>query len=158
MIDDTAPIVDTPHDINFEYSEIGNSITWEVHDHYLESYEVYDCGDLYSTGELFTDTTLLTIEISGLPVGSHNFTLVVYDTSGNSVSDSVWVSVLPLVSNSIDETDESTDIDNSTDLVLDTPMQFIQTLSEEIIAIFSGWLIGGVAVLSVFLIISRPKK
>jgi len=161
VVDDTLPIVNNPPDIHYDDSETGNTISWELYDLHLLNYEVYRNDARYILEDFPENTTSLVIEVDGLNVGSHNFTLVIYDESGNLASDSVWVSVLPIVTDppaTTQVTETPTDNTNSTDFVPDDPFQFIPTLTPETSAFILGCIMFGAIVLIVFRIDSRSRR
>ncbi|MBD3405228.1 MAG: hypothetical protein GF411_03715, partial [Candidatus Lokiarchaeota archaeon] len=88
---DYAPITNHPDDISYELGSTGNSILWEVADSDLDSYEIYQDGSLIDSGQIVGDS--VSIDVSGLEIGSYNFTLFVNDTSGMSSTDTVFVDV-----------------------------------------------------------------
>jgi len=92
VIDTTNPTLDNPDDIQYECGSTGNDIIWSPLDLKPDSYEIYRNGIMIDSGNW--DGLVVQISIDGLALGSYNYTLVVYDTSGNSVSNSIVVSVV----------------------------------------------------------------
>ncbi|MEM4735626.1 MAG: NosD domain-containing protein [Candidatus Thorarchaeota archaeon] len=92
VVDTTAPTIDSPDDLQYELGTTGHSIRWNPSDLNPERYEVYRDGLLVDSG--VWDGSDITVNIDGLAVGIYNYTIVVYDTSGNWVSDTVFVTVL----------------------------------------------------------------
>ena len=161
VVDDTLPIVNNPPDMHYDDSETGNAISWDVYDTHLLNYEVYRNDVRYISEDFPENATSLVIEVDGLNVGSHNFTLVIYDASGNIASDCVWVSVLPIVTDpptTTTVTETPTDNTNATDYVPDDPFQFIPQLTQETGAFILGCIMFGAMVLIVFRIDSRSRR
>jgi len=91
--DSTNPIIDSPVDLTFIYGSTGNSIIWTPTDDYPSGYEVSANNSVLLTDDWGGSRIIL--EIDGLEVGEYTFTLTVWDSSGNEVSDAVNVEVLP---------------------------------------------------------------
>ncbi|MFW9964355.1 MAG: hypothetical protein ACFFCX_12365 [Candidatus Sifarchaeia archaeon] len=104
--DGTPPTIDTPSDINYNEGEAGGSITWDPTDTYPASYEILRNEILVKSGLWNSTSETISVSVTGLSVGAYNFTIVVYDVGGNSVSDIVWVTVsdatLPTIDTPID--------------------------------------------------------
>jgi len=82
----------TPSDIVYNHTDTGHSITWMPIDLYPSSFKVL-CN-----GTVILDSgwngSSITVSVDGLELGRYNFTILVKDTSGNSVTDEVWVTVI----------------------------------------------------------------
>ncbi|MHA1908566.1 MAG: right-handed parallel beta-helix repeat-containing protein [Candidatus Thorarchaeota archaeon] len=93
--DDTAPAIDNPDDVEYTEGTTGNIIEWTPTDEFPDRY------DISFNGTPFWDDdwggSRVAIIVDGLPAGSFLFTITVYDTSGNFVSDTVNVTVIPLI-------------------------------------------------------------
>ena len=89
----TPPTIDHPADMDFEEGTTGNTIEWNPSDAHPSHHVVYRNG----TEVVFDswDGGSITVEVDGLSVGVYNYTIVVYDTSGNCASDTVFVIVPP---------------------------------------------------------------
>ncbi|MFW9921638.1 MAG: right-handed parallel beta-helix repeat-containing protein, partial [Candidatus Thorarchaeota archaeon] len=95
VIDDTIdPTVDSPSDITYTLGETGNSIVWNAEDQYPLRFEVAYNGSTMVEGSW--GGSRIAISVDGLSVGSHVFTITVEDGGGNTATDSVTVSVLPI--------------------------------------------------------------
>lgn len=89
----TPPTIDHPADLDYEEGTIDNTIEWNPSDAHPSHYVIYRNGT-----EVVSDSWdggSVTVEIDGLSVGAYNYTIVVYDTSGNCASDTVLAIVLP---------------------------------------------------------------
>lgn len=89
------PILDSPDDIIYYFGWTGNNITWTAEDLHPGSYVLYLDGDVVNEGDWTENPEELIFNIDGLEVGTYNYTLVIFDESGNSASDTVMVTVEP---------------------------------------------------------------
>ena len=71
--------------------ESGNSITWSPSDDHPESFTIYQNGTVIASGPW--DGSPITVEVDGLSPGVYNYTLVVTDVGGNTVTDTVLIAV-----------------------------------------------------------------
>ncbi|MFW9965414.1 MAG: hypothetical protein ACFFCX_17710, partial [Candidatus Sifarchaeia archaeon] len=93
VMDGTPPTIDAPSDINYNEGEAGGAITWDPADSYPASYEIFRNDVFVKSGLWNLTSETISISVTGLPVGSYNFTIIVYDIGGNSVPDTVWITV-----------------------------------------------------------------
>jgi len=91
VLDFDDPIISSPLDFIMEQASTGNYILWTVTDKTPDSYEVYLNESIYESSDSIISE--VNINIDGLGLGAHNFTLVVYDLVGNHASDTVIVFV-----------------------------------------------------------------
>ncbi|MBD3408222.1 MAG: hypothetical protein GF411_19020 [Candidatus Lokiarchaeota archaeon] len=91
VVDRTLPTIDHPVDSSYEYGITGNQITWHPLDLNSESYALLRNDTVIRSGAWAGSP--ITIDIDGLDVGTYNYTICVYDESGNSISDTVMVTV-----------------------------------------------------------------
>jgi parallel beta-helix repeat protein len=91
--DDVSPTIDSPQDVTYRYGSTNNRIVWTPSDKYPDWFEVAYNSSILVEGSWGGARIL--VNVDGLDVGSHEFTITVYDGSGNSISDSVTVTVLP---------------------------------------------------------------
>jgi hypothetical protein len=102
VIDSIAPqIVITPSDITYEFNSTGYNISWTWTDLAPDIYNILRNGTSIDTA-LWTSGDPITISIDGLGVGTYNYEIVVYDTSGNINSHNLLVSVLNLTESLLD--------------------------------------------------------
>lgn len=90
-IDTTPPTIDTPLDVGYQWGVTGSSITWHPEDPYPYSFEILRNQMSVSYGSW--DGQPISIEVDGLSPGVYNYTLVITDSYGNWVSDTVLVTV-----------------------------------------------------------------
>ncbi len=91
--DVTPPSIDHPADVLYNEGTTGHSIIWSPSDAHPASYEIYRNGSLLDSGSWTGGS--ITVLVDNLAVGTYNFTIVVYDKSGNYASDTVFVTVRP---------------------------------------------------------------
>ena len=91
--DTTIPTLITSNDIAYEQDTTDHNIAWIAIDLCPATYIVFK-DDLEVASGNWTSNSSITINIDGLLIGSYNYTIVVFDTSGNSVSDTVIVTVV----------------------------------------------------------------
>jgi len=84
--------VDNPSDVEYVEFTTGHSITWNPIDDHPESYTIYRNSVVYASGAW--NGSQFTVDVDGLSPGVYNYTLVVTDFGGNSVTDTVLVTVL----------------------------------------------------------------
>ena len=89
--DTTPPELDHPIDVTYIEGDTGNRILWNPSDLSPSSYEVLRNGSIARSGGW--DGSEIEISVDGLVIGQYNYTLVVYDYSGNFASDEVLVTV-----------------------------------------------------------------
>jgi parallel beta-helix repeat protein len=86
------PVILDAQTIEYEYSTIGNEITWPVFSiGFPDYFEVYREGILIDSD--YWDGNDIVFPADGLDIGTHNFTLTVYDYFGNSDTSSGMVIV-----------------------------------------------------------------
>jgi hypothetical protein len=94
--DATPPSINQPLDLNYIEGTFGNVIEWSPSDSHPSSYEIIRNGTVIRSGSWKGGD--IWIPVDGLPAGTHNYTLLVYDSSGNTAFDSVFVVVRDLTS------------------------------------------------------------
>ena len=104
-IDKTPPELSSPDDVVYEEGTTGHILSWSVGDRHPTTFELYNNSVLAESGSWINGTIAWTVD--GLSVGAYNFTLVVRDAYNNSVTDTVWVTVVeapPELSSPVDIT------------------------------------------------------
>ncbi len=86
-----APKILSSADVDYIQGTTGNQIVWEVTDEDPNDYTIYRDGSLVETDDWIGSN--ITHNVDGLSVGLYNYTLVLTDTSGHRVTDTVWVTV-----------------------------------------------------------------
>ncbi len=143
VIETIEPTIDHPADMDYEEGTTGHSITWTSSDEHPSHYVVYRNGTQVVSESW--DGSSITVNVDGLGVGVYNYTIVVYDTSGNCASDTVFVIVPPQTTTSTTTTTTST-----TTTTLDEPGTF--DYATIIIIVSAG------AVLIIIIIIILKKR
>ncbi|MDH5402758.1 MAG: hypothetical protein OEY49_09730, partial [Candidatus Heimdallarchaeota archaeon] len=93
VIDNIKPIFTSiPADFYYASSSTGNTITWIATDLHPDFYVIKRNGDIIYSNT-WTSTGTISINVDGLGVATHNYTIIVYDDSGNFEIDMVNVTV-----------------------------------------------------------------
>ncbi|TFG29619.1 hypothetical protein EU528_09435 [Candidatus Thorarchaeota archaeon] len=91
IADNASPSLTPLDDISFEFGTTDNYLVWSCSDLFPESYSIIRNGTVIDAN--LWNGSNLAVNLDGLSVGVYNFTIVLYDSSGNSASDSVIVTV-----------------------------------------------------------------
>jgi parallel beta-helix repeat protein len=92
-VDSISPTIDSPEDIEYVAGSTGNNIVWAGSDSFPASYEIFIDSESTKIGAWNSSTESITVSVDGLAAGEYNYTIVLTDQGGNSVSDSVIVVV-----------------------------------------------------------------
>ncbi|MFW9914506.1 MAG: right-handed parallel beta-helix repeat-containing protein [Candidatus Thorarchaeota archaeon] len=94
VADTTTPVLTGPADITYGEGPTDPALilSWTATDLYPSTYTIYQNGTQIASGT-WTAGTPITLELDVLAVGVYNFTIVITDASGNSVSDTVIITV-----------------------------------------------------------------
>ena len=82
-------------DTAIDVETTGNVLTWIASDEYPDRYRIEIDGYLLSSSSWNGDP--ITTNLDALSVGSYSYVITVYDAVGNSVMDTVYVSVVSFV-------------------------------------------------------------
>ncbi len=134
LADTTPPTIDNPEDVEYVEGTGGHHITWHVSDANPSNWTLLLNGTPNQTGNWSVGE--ITVSIDGLPMGVFNVTIIVFDTYGNSVSDSVMVIVTE--SHTITTTITTTTSNTTTSSTIPTGLPDTMTL---VIMISMGLLI-----------------
>jgi hypothetical protein len=135
----TTPTIDQPADIDYVEGTTGNTIIWTPSDAHPSHYVVYRNGTEVALASW--NGSSITVDVDGLSVGVYNYTIVVYNTSGNWASDTVLVIVLSQATTTTTTTTNTTT--TSGDMT-------------GLIIVFLG--AGGIGVVIVVLILMRRRR
>ena len=94
IYENVTPIIESPEPFEFYFTDTGYSLDWNVTDDYPDMYVVLRNGTDFESGDIDPDEPVVSVGLSGLAVGVHNFSITVNDTSGNHASDWVLVTVI----------------------------------------------------------------
>ncbi len=90
--DTLLPILDSPNDITYEQGADSHNISWTSVDIHPGTYIIYENNVEIESGSWFSDVAI-TVNVDGLTPGTYDYTIVVFDTSNNSATDTVIVTV-----------------------------------------------------------------
>jgi hypothetical protein len=94
VYENVTPVIEGPNPMEFYFTELGKSLSWNVTDDFVSKYRLTDNNTEVATGDIDPDRPVITYSLDGLSIGAHNFTLYANDTSGNTAEHSVLVTVL----------------------------------------------------------------
>lgn len=120
--DANVPFVDSPADLEYEYLETGNAITWNPIDPNPDNYSIYRNGEILFSG--VWNGSSIYILVDWLIPGTYEYTLYVYNIGGFVASDTVIVTVT-LASTTTPTT--TTPTTTTTTTTTDTTTQITQT-------------------------------
>ncbi|MHA2102630.1 MAG: DUF7743 domain-containing protein [Candidatus Hodarchaeales archaeon] len=107
--DTTTPSINPIDDLTYELGNQGNNLSWLLTDLDPLNYFVYLDTTILDSGSWVTSTTIF-IDVGGHSVGQYNYSIFIFDKSGNMNSDQVWVQVVdstsPTISHPVDQTIE----------------------------------------------------
>jgi hypothetical protein len=95
VVDTTPPILDHPTDIIGNISAVSIQVIWQPRDLLPFNYAIYVNGSLVGSGN-WTDGEYLTYTLTNIAINDYNITIVVWDTSGNFATDTVFVNIQQL--------------------------------------------------------------
>lgn len=87
----TKPIINSPIDLWYAEGSVGNTIAWFPYDDALRNWLVEIDGAEWTRGAWNLDN--ITVNVDGLPYGTHTVTVTVWDIYQNYVNDTVLVQV-----------------------------------------------------------------
>ncbi len=93
LYENVTPIIEGPADLEFYYTETGQSLRWNLTDDFLDSFIVYQDNSEIDNGTLNPDVPFYTHSLVDLGIGVYTISLWINDTSGNSAMDNVTVTV-----------------------------------------------------------------
>ncbi|MHA2425593.1 MAG: hypothetical protein ACXAEF_12450, partial [Candidatus Thorarchaeota archaeon] len=165
VVDGTPPIINTPSDIVFTEGETGYSIDWAASDLHPTTYSIFQNEVEVQSGNWDVDANI-SISLDGLPAGSYNYTIVVYDIGGNSVSDQVDVTVNEAETTTTTTTSTTTTTTSTTTTTTTTSQTETSTttqdddpfLTESLITIVASWVGSLIVVLVIAEIIIRRRN
>lgn len=93
IYENVTPVIEGPEPVEFYFTETGYTLSWNVTDDYLNMFEILRNDEKFDEGIINPDDPVITISLDQLAIGVHNFTLYANDTSGNTATHSVLVTV-----------------------------------------------------------------
>ncbi|MDF1537314.1 MAG: hypothetical protein P1Q69_00195 [Candidatus Thorarchaeota archaeon] len=103
LVDAISPTINQPSDIEYNEGQIGHNIPWEPSDPVPSHYILYIDGTPYSPADW--SGFQIVVNVDGLSIGVHNYTIEVFDDADNSITDTVLVTVLDVTDPTIDSPD-----------------------------------------------------
>ena len=92
VLENVVPDLNSPLDLIYESGTTGHFIYWSVGDTNPGIYNVTVDGSIYITTYIWANGTI-TVNVDDLAIGSHNFTIFLFDNFGNFNTDTVFVTV-----------------------------------------------------------------
>ncbi|MHA2335979.1 MAG: right-handed parallel beta-helix repeat-containing protein [Candidatus Hodarchaeales archaeon] len=92
VVDTTPPNISTEIAYSFMEDSLNNIINWTLTDFYPFNYTILKDGAFNSTGSWINNETI-SLDVTGLPIGAYNYTLIANDTSSNFNSSTIWVMI-----------------------------------------------------------------
>ena len=114
-----SPTVNSPSDIELEEGMTGYNITWVSGDLDPSSYIIYR-NEVVIENDVW-NSAQITISLDGLPAGIYNFTLVLFDGSGNTAVDCVIVTVTEIASTTTSSPTSTTSTSTTSDTTTASP-------------------------------------
>ena len=99
ITDSNPPFIVKPTDMILSEESEGHFITWDIIEANPHNYSLYHNQNLLASG-ILTGSTLITA-LESLPLGLHEYILIVYDSSGRSHTSSCYVAVVDITPPSI---------------------------------------------------------
>ncbi|MHA2033068.1 MAG: beta strand repeat-containing protein, partial [Candidatus Kariarchaeaceae archaeon] len=94
VYDVTDPIFTIPpSDMQYDEGTTSNILNWTATDAYSDTYIIYQNGSQVDTNS-WTSDVKISYNVDGLSKAVYNFTIVVIDSSGNSATNTVFVTVV----------------------------------------------------------------
>ena len=93
IYENVTPVLSHPDDVTFYFTETGYSIQWNVTEDNPDMYVIEQDGEDVKSGTIDPENPFVTFSLNGLAIGVYTFTITVNDTSGNTATDSVTVTV-----------------------------------------------------------------
>ena len=94
IYENVTPVIEGPDPVEFIFSETGYSLSWNITEENPSMYEIRKDNESIVSGTIDPNEPIIEYSLDGLEIGVHNFTLYANDTSGNTASHSVLVTVL----------------------------------------------------------------
>ena len=90
VVDNTNPNISSSG--NFTIGEFDSkTLRWSISDYHPATFELYQNGSLVDSGSWTNG--FFDVDLSAITLGLYNYTFIIWDQSGNNVSDTVWITV-----------------------------------------------------------------
>ncbi|MHA2295049.1 MAG: right-handed parallel beta-helix repeat-containing protein [Candidatus Hodarchaeales archaeon] len=95
VLENELPVIEIPPaDVKYVVGALNKYISWNVTDENPSVYSIYRNDSITIDSAIWMSNTTIDVSVSGLSLGTYNYTIVAVDTSGNAVKDTVFVFVL----------------------------------------------------------------
>ena len=93
--DNLAPTITMhPTTTVFQDTDPNKNVSWTAIDEFSPGYyTLYINGSLYASNS-WQNATGMSIPFNGLPVGLYNFTISINDTAGNTIYNTIWITIV----------------------------------------------------------------
>jgi parallel beta-helix repeat protein len=91
LLDYIAPFLSNHPDIEIDIDTDGNTLTWSAYDEFPHSYIIWENEE--RLGPFIWPGGNITVSLDHLELGTHEFTITVFDGAGNQASDDVLIFV-----------------------------------------------------------------
>jgi plastocyanin len=108
VVDTIDPAIDSPDDIEIYEGDVGEFVTWDPTDGRPDHYVILEDGITVAGNDWNSTSETISYSLDGLSVGEYNYTCIVWDAVGNSVSDSVIVTVSEVITTPTTTTEPTT--------------------------------------------------
>ncbi len=93
IVDTIGPTISQPSDLEIPEGAEGKSIRWTPYDLNPSHYQIFYNGTVIQEGNWTADQVIIFEINTTLPVGAYDFIITIFDKAGNSISDSVIVTI-----------------------------------------------------------------
>ena len=93
LYENVTPVIHGPDDLEFYFTETGQSLRWNITDDFIDSFIIYQDNIDVENGTLNPDEPYYVHSLVDLNIGVYTISLWINDTSGNSAMDNVTVSI-----------------------------------------------------------------
>jgi len=156
LCDGVAPVVEDHDDIAYELGETGHSISWNATDMSPGGYMILKDNVDIKHGFWNASSEFITLNVDGLDIGSHNYTIVFYEASGISTSDTVIVDVsAPTATTTTTTTTTTVTSPTTTTPTTTDGFDLSEFLSQNLLIIGIG---GGVVLLLVAIVVLKKRS
>lgn len=93
VTDGTPPVVNDVPDVTFTEDSAGHNITWLPTDLHPDTFEIFLDGSMIRSGLWNSSGESIFVALDSLDPGTYNYTVIMTDVGGNTISDTVIVTV-----------------------------------------------------------------
>lgn len=96
VIDNSTPSINDHLNLTMIENSLGNVIVWISTEFHPDTYDLFLDNFKIVSDQIWQSGQQIIIPIDSLIKGEYNYTIIIYDTSGNSITDQLIVSVVDL--------------------------------------------------------------